>query len=90
MATILSVFFQWFGVASFFGVIAISAMARKELKKQLPTAEEKEELIKQGKISADCKNKKILRAATAELRLVKQFEQKFNAYVEDQKQANND
>lgn len=62
---IVSLLFQWIGVAFFIGSVILII---RENKKSLPTAEEKEFLINSGAIPADCKNKKILRQATRDLR----------------------
>lgn len=67
------VFFTYFGIFAFVGVIIITILLNKELKKQLPTEQEKKELVEAGVISADCKDKKLLRSATQELRLMKEF-----------------
>lgn len=70
------IFFTYFGIFAFIGVVVIFFLVNKELKKELPTEEEKQELIKAGAISSDCKDKKILRSATRELRLMKEFAKK--------------
>ena len=66
-------FFTYFGIFAFVGVIIITILLNKELKKQLPTEQEKKELVESGIISTDCKDKKLLRSATTELRLMKEF-----------------
>lgn len=62
---IVSLLFQWIGVAFLVGSIILII---RENKKSLPTLEEKEFLIQTGVIPADCKNKKILRQATRDYR----------------------
>ena len=74
----ISLFFQWFGFFAFIGAIVLFVMINKELKKQLPTEEEKQELIAQNLISANEKNKKVLRDKTLTLRAQKRLMQAVN------------
>ena len=73
MATGISVFFQYFGVLAFILMIILIVLCNKELKKQLPTEEEKKQLIQFKLIKEGEKNKKVLRLATARLRQEKMF-----------------
>lgn len=84
MVKVLAVFFQYFGFFAFIAMIVLTIMIKKELKKQLPTAEEKEELIKNGFINSDCKDKKILRSATTKLRYQKQLAKEIEIYINEQ------
>lgn len=67
------IFFTYFGVFAFFGVGILFVLVTRELKKELPTPEERQELIKLHLIDENCKDKKILRAYTTQLRVFKQF-----------------
>ena len=62
---IVSVFFQWLGVAFGLGSLILIIIDNK---KSMPTQEEKDFLINCGAISVDEKNKKVLRKATREYR----------------------
>lgn len=54
-------------------MIVLSVMVYKEYKKQLPTAEEKQELINKKLISSTEKDKKVIINATYKLRQDKLF-----------------
>jgi len=68
----ISLFFQWFGVLAFIGSIALFVMVRKVLKKEMPTEQEKQELIISGKVNSTCKKNSIWRSETQKLRYRKQ------------------
>lgn len=80
---IFSVFFQWFGVFAFIGFIIISILVNKELKKQLPTPEEKKILITSGVIQPNEKNKKVLREKTMQHRARLQLVEQVKKYMKD-------
>ena len=69
----ISLFFQYFGFFAFVGLIILAILVNKELKKQLPTEDEKKQLVSLGLIKKDEKKKKILREATMKLRQEKVF-----------------
>lgn len=69
----ISLFFQYFGFFALIGSIILVILVRKELKKQLPTEEERKQLIALKMINADEKKKKVLRNATLKLRQEKVF-----------------
>ena len=69
----VSLFFQYFGILSFILMIILIVMCNKELKKQLPSDDEKKQLIQYKLINENEKNKKVLRQATARLRQEKMF-----------------
>lgn len=69
----ISLFFQYFGFFAFIGSLIIVILVRKELKKQLPTEDEKKQLIDNKLIKENEKSKKILRQATLKLRQEKMF-----------------
>lgn len=69
----LSAFFQYFGLFAFIGCIVLFFLIRKELKKQLPTAEEKQEMIKKNIITGKEK-KKVLREKTLIFRYQKKID----------------
>lgn len=69
----ISLFFQYFGVFTFIGMIILVILCNKELKKQLPTKEERVQLENMKLIKTGEKNKKVLRNATAKLRQEKMF-----------------
>lgn len=69
----MCLFFQYFGFFTFIGMIILVILCNKELKKQLPTKEEKAELENLKLIKSGEKNKKVLRTATAKLRQEKVF-----------------
>lgn len=68
------IFFTYFGVFAFFGVGILFILVTRELKKELPTEEEKNELVKLGLIEPNCKDKKKLRAYTQQLRVFRSFQ----------------
>ena len=80
---IFSVFFQWFGVFAFIGTIIITILCNKELKKQLPTEEEKKILVASETIQPNEKNKKVLRAKTMELRARLHLVQEVKKYIQE-------
>lgn len=69
----ISLFFQYFGLFSFIGVIILVILCNKELKKRLPTKEEKEDMIKKGLITG--KEKKL---ALSEKTTAYRYEKRFN------------
>lgn len=69
----ISLFFQYFGFFSFIGAMILFVLVSKELKKQLPSEEEKKQLISLKWISQDEKKKKVLREKTMKLRQEKMF-----------------
>ena len=68
----LGLFFQYFGICSLFGVIFLLIMCNKELKKRLPTKEEKEDMLKKGLITGKEK-KLVLSEKTTAYRNEKKF-----------------
>lgn len=69
----ISLFFQYFGFFAFIGGLILVFLVRKDLKKQLPTEEEKKQLIDNKLIKDNEKSKKVLRQATLKLRQEKIF-----------------
>ena len=67
-----SAFFQYFGLFAFIGCIILLFLVRKELRKQLPTAEEKQDMINKHIITGKEK-KKVLREKTLQYRYQKKF-----------------
>lgn len=80
---IISVFFQWFGVAAFIGMLVMTVLVNKELKKQLPTEVEKAEMLERKFISEqelnDKKQRQLVRTITADFRVLKKYENLKNA-----------
>ena len=74
----ISVFFQWFGVAAFIGMLVMTYLVNKELKKQLPTEVEKAEMLERKFISEselnDKKQRQLVRSITADFRVLKKYE----------------
>ena len=72
----ISVFFQWFGVAAFIGMLVMTYLVNKELKKQLPTEAEKAEMLERKFISElnDKKQRQFVRSITADFRVLKKYE----------------
>lgn len=64
------IFFTYFGLFTFIGLIIISFLTSRELKKQLPTEAEKQMMVSIGLISSGEKNKKVLRHQTSIFRTV--------------------
>lgn len=69
----ISLFFQYFGFFSFIGAIILFILVKKELKRQLPTEDERKQLISLKMIKSDEKKKKVLREATLKFRQEKVF-----------------
>lgn len=65
----LNTMLSWVGAVFLVGSISLYI---REMKRMLPTKEEKEFLINCGAISADCKDKRVLREATRQYRMCKQ------------------
>ncbi len=68
-----SVFFEYFGFFSFIGCIILLILVQKELKKQLPTSDERAEMLQRGIITGKEK-KKVLRQKTMTYRYDKRFQ----------------
>lgn len=66
---ILNTMFSWIGIVFLVGSISLYI---RENKRSLPTKEEREFLINCNAISPDCKDKKVLREATRQLRMCNQ------------------
>ena len=79
----ISVFFQWFGVAAFIGMLVMTYLVNKELKRQLPTEVEKAEMLDRKFISEvqlnDKKQRQLVRSITADFRVLKKYENLKNA-----------
>lgn len=79
----ISVFFQWFGVAAFIGMLVMTYLVNKELKRQLPTEDEKAEMLSRKFISEeqlnDKKHRQLVRSITADFRVLKKYENLKNA-----------
>ena len=79
----ISVFFQWFGVAAFIGMLVMTYLVNKELKRQLPTEDEKSEMLARKFISEeqlnDKKQRQLVRSITADFRVLKKYENLKNA-----------
>ena len=79
----ISVFFQWFGVAAFIGMLVMTYLVNKELKKQLPTDVEKAEMLDRKFISEqvlnDKKQRQLVRTITSDFRVLKKYENLKNA-----------
>ena len=75
-----SLFFQYFGLFSFIGCIVLLILVNKEIKKQLPTIEEKQEMIKKGIITGKEK-KLVLRQKTIQYRYNKKFQEELRKAI---------
>ena len=70
----LGSFLQWFGLFSLIGCIVIFIMSARLLKKELPTEQERKELLAKGWIKENDK-KFVLRQQALKLRYYKEFKQ---------------
>lgn len=72
---IFQTFFMYFGIFAFIGAIVLTILVNKELKKQLPTAEERKEMENFNILQSGKKYKKSeLRSLTAKYRYQKQLD----------------
>lgn len=83
-----SLFLQYFGLFCLIGIVIAFILIAKENKKQLPSNDEKMELIELGLISENEQDKKVLRARTMTLRTYKAFIQELSNLKNDKLNAN--
>ena len=83
--SVINTFFQYFGFFAFIGCIVLVVLINKELKKQLPTEQEKQEMIKKGLIKGNEK-KRILRQQTLNYRYQKKFQEELKKALTKQTQ----
>lgn len=79
----LGLFFQYFGLFSLIGIIILFILCNKELKKRLPTKEEKEEMIRKGLITGK-ERKLVLSEKTTAFRYEKKFNEELRKAILNQ------